>query len=88
MNKQRISFIMTVVFALLFLLSAGMLLAYYGEGVRQQQAFRALERITEQANDHGGEKSENAAVQTEQSAEEKAVQEYNALKEKNPDFWG
>lgn len=42
MNKQRISFIMTVVFALLFLLSARMLLAYYGEGVRQQQAFRAL----------------------------------------------
>ena len=71
MNKQRISFIMTVVFALLFLLSAGMLLAYYGEGVRQQQAFHALERITEQANDHGAEKSENAAVQTEQSAEEK-----------------
>ena len=35
MNKQRISFIMTVVFALLFLLSARMLLAYYGEGVRQ-----------------------------------------------------
>ena len=83
MNKQRISFIMTVVFALLFLLSARMLLAYYGEGVRQQQAFRALERITEQANDHGAEKSE-----TEQSAEEKAAQEYNALKEKNPDFWG
>ena len=69
MNKQRISFIMTVVFALLFLLSARMLLAYYGEGVRQQQAFRALERITEQANDHGAEKSE-----TEQSAEEKAAQ--------------
>lgn len=88
MNKQRISFIMTVVFALLFLLSARMLLAYYGESVRQQQAFRALERITEQANDHGAEKSENAAVQTEQSAEEKAAQEYNALKEKNPDFWG
>lgn len=83
MNKQRISFIMTVVFALLFLLSAGMLLAYYGEGVRQQQAFRELERITEQANDHGTEKSE-----TEQSAEEKAAQKYNALKEKNPDFWG
>ena len=83
MNKQRISFIMTVVFALLFLLSARMLLAYYGEGVRQQQTFRALERITEQANDHGAEKSE-----TEQSAEEKAAQEYNALKEKNPDFWG
>ena len=83
MNKQRISFIMTVVFALLFLLSAGMLMAYYGEGVRQQQAFRALERITEQANDHGAEKSE-----TEQYAEEKAAQKYNALKEKNPDFWG
>lgn len=83
MNKQRISFIMTVVFALLFLLSARMLLAYYGEGVRQQQAFHALERITEQANDHGAEKSE-----TEQSAEEKAAQKYNALKEKNPDFWG
>lgn len=83
MNKQRISFIMTVVFALLFLLSARMLLAYYREGVRQQQAFRALERITEQANDHGTEKSE-----TEQSAEEKAAQKYNALKEKNPDFWG
>ena len=83
MNKQRISFIMTVVFALLFLLSARMLLAYYGEGVRRQQAFRALERITEQANDHGAEKSE-----TEQSAEEKAAQKYNALKEKNPDFWG
>ena len=83
MNKQRISFIMTVVFALLFLLSAGMLLAYYGEGVRQQQAFRELERITEQENDHGAEKSE-----TEQSAEGKAAQEYNALKEKNPDFWG
>ena len=82
MNKQRISFIVTVVFALLFLLSAGMLLAYYGEGVRQQQAFRALERITEQANDHGTEKSE-----TEQSAEEKAAQKYNALKEKNSDFW-
>lgn len=32
MNKQRISSIMMVVFALLFLLSAGMLLAYYGEG--------------------------------------------------------
>ena len=88
MNKQRISFIMTVVFALLFLLSARMLLAYYEEGVRQQQAFRALERITEQENDHGAEKSENAAVQTEQSAEEKAAQKYNALKEKNPDFWG
>ena len=83
MNKQRISFIMTVVFALLFLLSARMLLVYYGEGVRQQQAFRALERITEQENDHGAEKSE-----TEQSAEEKAAQKYNALKEKNPDFWG
>ena len=83
MNKQRISFVMTVVFALLFLLSARMLLAYYGEGVRQQQAFRALERITEQANDHGAEKSE-----TEQSAEEKAAQKYNVLKEKNPDFWG
>ena len=83
MNKQRISFVMTVVFALLFLLSARMLLAYYGEGVRQQQAFRALERITEQANDHGAEKSE-----TEQSAEGKAAQKYNALKEENPDFWG
>ena len=88
MDKQRISSIMMVVFALLFLLSAGMLLAYYGEGMRQQQAFRALERITEQADDWGGETSENAAVQTEQSAEEKAAREYNALKEKNPDFWG
>ena len=57
MNKQRISSIMMVVFALLFLLSAGMLLAYYGEGMRQQQAFRALERITEQADDWGGETS-------------------------------
>lgn len=83
MNKQRISFIMTVVFALLFLLSARMLLAYYWKGVRQQQAFRELERITEQSNDHGAEKSE-----TEQSAEGKAAQKYNALKEKNPDFWG
>ena len=65
MNKQRIFSIMMVVFALLFLLSAGMLLAYYGEGMRQQQAFRALERITEQADDWGGETSETAAVQTE-----------------------
>ena len=88
MNKQRISSIMMVVFALLFLLSAGMLLAYYGEGMRQQQAFRELERITEQADDWGGEKSETAAVQTELSAEEKAAREYNALQEKNPDFWG
>lgn len=56
------------------------------EGARQQQAFRALERITEQANNHGGENSKTAAVQTEQSAKEKAAQEYNALKEKNPDF--
>ena len=88
MNKQRISSIMMVVFALLFLLSAGMLLAYYGEGMRQQQAFRELERITEQADDWGGETSENAAVQTELSAEEKAAREYNALHEKNPDFWG
>ena len=88
MNKQRIFSIMMVVFALLFLLSAGMLLAYYGEGMRQQQAFRELERITEQADDWGGEKSETAAVQTELSAEEKAAREYNALQEKNPDFWG
>ena len=87
MNKQRIFSIMMVVFALLFLLSAGMLLAYYGEGMRQQQAFRELERITEQADDWGGETSENAAVQTELSAEEKAAREYNALHEKNPDFW-
>ena len=79
---------MTVVFALVFLLSAGMLLAYYGEGMRQQQAFRALERITEQANDQGGETSGTAAVQTALSAEEKAAREYNALHEKNPDFWG
>ena len=75
MNKQRISSIMMVVFALLFLLSAGMLLAYYSEGMRQQQAFRALERITEQADDWGGEKSETAAVQTELSAEEKALRD-------------
>lgn len=88
MNKQRIPSIMMVVFVLLFLLSAGMLLAYYGEGMRQQQAFRELERITEQADDWGGEKSETAAVQTELSAEEKAAREYNALHEKNPDFWG
>ena len=79
---------MTVVFALVFLLSAGMLLAYYGEGMRQQQAFRALERITEQANDQAGETSGTAAVQTALSAEEKAAREYNALHEKNPDFWG
>ena len=78
MNKQRVLLIMTVVFALLFLLSAEMLLAYYGEGMRQQQAFRALERITEQADDWGGEKSETVAVQTELSAEEKAAREYNA----------
>lgn len=88
MKKQIVSTLMMAVFALVFLLSAGMLLAYYGEGVRQQQAFRALERITEQANNHGGENSKTAAVQTEQSAKEKAAQEYNALKEKNPDFWG
>ena len=88
MKKQIVSTLMMAVFALLFLLSAGMLLAYYGEGARQQQAFRALERITEQANNHGGENSKTAAVQTEQSAKEKAAQEYNALKEKNPDFWG
>ena len=56
---------MTAVFTLLFLLSAGMLLAYYGEGMRQQQAFRALERITEQANDQGGETSKTVTVQTE-----------------------
>lgn len=55
MKKQIVSTLMMAVFALLFLLSAGMLLAYYGEGARQQQAFRALERITEQANDRGGE---------------------------------
>ena len=65
MNKRRISLIMTAVFTLLFLLSAGMLLAYYGEGMRQQQAFRALERITEQANDQGGETSKTVTVQTE-----------------------
>lgn len=88
MKKQIVSTLMMAVFTLLFLLSAGMLLAYYGEGARQQQAFRALERITEQANNHGGENSKTAAVQTEQSAKEKAAQEYNALKEKNPDFWG
>ena len=75
MNKQRISSIMVVVFALLFLLSAGMLLAYYGEGMRQQQAFRELERITEQVDDWGGETSETAAVQTELSAEEKALRD-------------
>ena len=56
--------------------------------MRQQQAFRALEGITEQANNHGGENSKTAAAQTEQSAKKKAAQEYNALKEKNPDFWG
>ena len=88
MKKQIVSTLMMAVFTLVFLLSAGMLLAYYGEGARQQQAFRALERITEQANNHGGENSKTAAVQTEQSAKEKAAQEYNALKEKNPDFWG
>ena len=88
MKKQIVSTLMMAVFTLVFLLSAGMLLAYYGEGVRQQQAFRALERITEQANNHGGENSKTAAVQTEQSAKKKAAQEYNALKEKNPDFWG
>ena len=88
MKKQIVSTLMMAVFALLFLLSAGMLLAYYGEGVRQQQAFRALEGITEQANNRGGENSKTAAVQTELSAGEKAAQEYNALKEKNPDFWG
>ena len=71
MNKQRVLLLMTVVFALVFLLSAGMLLAYYGEGMRQQQAFRALERITEQANDQAGETSGTAAVQTALSAEEK-----------------
>lgn len=87
MKKQIVSTLMMAVFTLVFLLSAGMLLAYYGEGVRQQQAFRALERITEQANNHGGENSKTAAVQTEQSAKEKAAQEYNALKEKDPDFW-
>ena len=47
MKKQIVSTLMMAVFTLVFLLSAGMLLAYYGEGVRQQQAFRALERITE-----------------------------------------
>ena len=49
MKKQIVSTLMMAVFTLVFLLSAGMLLAYYGEGVRQQQAFRVLERITEQA---------------------------------------
>ena len=88
MKKQIVSTLMMAVFTLVFLLSAGMLLTYYGEGVRQQQAFRALERITEQANNHGGENSKTAAVQTEQSAKKNAAQEYNALKEKNPDFWG
>ena len=88
MNKQWVTSIMMVVFALVFLLSAGKLLAYYGEGMRQQQAFRALERITEQADDRDGETSETAAAQTELSAEEKAAREYNALHEKNPDFWG
>ena len=73
MKKQIVSTLMMAVFTLVFLLSAGMLLAYYGEGVRQQQAFRALERITEQANNHDGENSKTAAVQTEQSAKEKAV---------------
>lgn len=86
MEKQIVSTLMMAVFTLVFLLSAGMLLAYYGEGVRQQQAFRVLERITEQANNHGGENSKTAAVQTEQSAKKNAAQEYNALKEKNPDF--
>ena len=43
MKKQIVSTLMMAVFTLLFLLSAGMLLAYYGEGARQQQAFRALE---------------------------------------------
>ena len=57
MKKQIVSTLMMAVFALLFLLSAGMLLAYYGEGARQQQAFRELERITEQADDWGGETS-------------------------------
>ena len=73
MKKQIVSTLMMAVFTLVFLLSAGMLLAYYGEGVRQQQAFRALERITEQANNHDGENSKTAAVQTEQSAKEKAA---------------
>lgn len=62
MKKQIVSTLMMAVFTLVFLLSAGMLLAYYGEGVRQQQAFRVLERITEQANNHGGENSKTAAV--------------------------
>ena len=44
MKKQIVSTLMMAVFTLVFLLSAGMLLTYYGEGVRQQQAFRTLNR--------------------------------------------
>lgn len=88
MKKQRIAWSVLLISTGVFLLSAGMLLSYYLNGKKQTQVFRELETIVEQASpsaENGSECSESPAIPTE---EEKAAAEYEALHEKNMDFWG
>lgn len=85
-RKQQIAAVMAVVFFAVFLTAAIVVISYFGESQKQETAFQKLENIAEQV-------AESAPCRADSSGETDdkdglSVSGYEALSEKNSDFWG
>ena len=83
---QQLAAVIAAVFLAVFLTSAIVVIYYFRESQKQEAAFQELENIAEQ-------EAGRAPNGTDPSGEaddkdETFASEYEALSERNPDFWG
>ena len=85
-RKQQIAAVMAVVFLTIFLASAVVVTTYFRESKKQEAAFQELEHIAKQetSSESGRVNSSEEAGGTENSFK----LDFDALYERNPDFWG
>lgn len=96
MKHNRLLTCMGILCAVLFSVSLMKLFPYFAEREQQERSFRQLEQITvEHAGDDGyGKKNKKAGKEQEETSGseidplEESRLRYQALHEKNPDYWG
>lgn len=85
-RKQQIATGMAVVFLAVFLTAVIVMIAYLGESQKQETAFHELEHIAEQVAESVSSGTDSSRATDDEDG--RFASEYEALAEKNPDFWG